>query len=372
MSNLDKPMATLYKCCVISPFGGFHDSYYEEILKPSMEEIQIDIIRTDDIYHTTAIIEVIFDQILHSDFLIADISEKNSNVYYELGAAHSLEKPVILIAEEKERDKVPFDIKHLKTIFYDTRVPKWPEKLKSAIQKTVSSIKQQNKKHVAWTNPILKRNTLEETVESNSDFNKLLTFLKKIYYSSRAVKDVNSIIYCSEDGHCDIQTHFRVKSPQDMFFSIYRIFADKPGTIKVVEIFELPSRKKLDHVVLDKSDRDIRIMVLFNEIKKKGVEFDYVVKFHAENYFANIIDKGAGSQSMQSIGKFKHRSIIEKIHFPNKGYFKNLSATYLGHPNTTLVNTAIIPDVNDEHIIFELKYKHSRAFSSVTSAEFKI
>jgi hypothetical protein len=52
-----------------------------------------------------------------SHFLIADVTGKNPNVFYEIGIAHTIGKYVIVISQKK--DDVPFDIGHLRYIFYE-------------------------------------------------------------------------------------------------------------------------------------------------------------------------------------------------------------------------------------------------------------
>lgn len=59
----------------------------------------------------------IFNQIAKADFIIADMSKRNPNVFYEVGYAHALDKPVILITDNA--DDIPFDLKHRPHIIYD-------------------------------------------------------------------------------------------------------------------------------------------------------------------------------------------------------------------------------------------------------------
>lgn len=57
--------------------------------------------------------------ILCSDLIIADISGFNPNVMYEMGFAHTLNKPTILLSQELgKNEKLPFDISHMVTIPY--------------------------------------------------------------------------------------------------------------------------------------------------------------------------------------------------------------------------------------------------------------
>src|SRR5207302_8589290 len=63
--------------------------------------------------------------------LVAELTGKNANVFYELGLAHALGKPVILVSETI--DDVPFDLQPLRVILYDKSDPAWGVKLKDEL-----------------------------------------------------------------------------------------------------------------------------------------------------------------------------------------------------------------------------------------------
>jgi hypothetical protein len=62
------------------------------------------------------IIERIWLLINESELLIADVTNKNTNVFYELGLAHTIGKNVIIITQKEE--DIPFDIRHMPHIIY--------------------------------------------------------------------------------------------------------------------------------------------------------------------------------------------------------------------------------------------------------------
>lgn len=105
-------------CFVLMPFNEKFDEIYSEI-KLSLKKIDFESIRADDIYNNRPIISTIVSEILSSHFVIADLTNKNPNVFYELGVAHSVRDipNVVLIAQSM--DFVPFDIRHLPVIIYD-------------------------------------------------------------------------------------------------------------------------------------------------------------------------------------------------------------------------------------------------------------
>jgi hypothetical protein len=59
--------------------------------------------------------------------VVAELTTKNPNVFYELGLAHALEKPVVLVSSNE--GDVPFDLKHIRVIYYDLTDPFWGQKL---------------------------------------------------------------------------------------------------------------------------------------------------------------------------------------------------------------------------------------------------
>lgn len=56
--------------------------------------------------------------ICHSAFVIADVTEKSLNVFYEIGFAKGLGRPVIITA--REGTELPFDIKDTPIVFWST------------------------------------------------------------------------------------------------------------------------------------------------------------------------------------------------------------------------------------------------------------
>lgn len=78
--------------------------------------------RADEGLGTGLILNDIISAIKNSALVIADITPDNPNVFYEVGFAHALNKPTILLNEKKQREKLPFDISGFRTIFYDNSI----------------------------------------------------------------------------------------------------------------------------------------------------------------------------------------------------------------------------------------------------------
>ncbi|MBO6660613.1 MAG: hypothetical protein JJ909_00275 [Roseivirga sp.] len=125
-------------CFVVMPFNSLYQTQYEKIIKPSLEELNIKCIRGDEIYSKQRIVDDIWKSIRNCRFVLAELSGKNPNVMYEVGLAHAIGKPVIIIT--RNSDDVPFDLKALRYLFYDTNDPFWGENLKTGIQNLVQKV----------------------------------------------------------------------------------------------------------------------------------------------------------------------------------------------------------------------------------------
>ena len=68
---------------------------------------------------------------------MAELTSRNPNVFYELGLARKLKKPVVLISSN-EMD-VPFDLKHIRVIYYDVTDPFWGNKLLDKVAENILS-----------------------------------------------------------------------------------------------------------------------------------------------------------------------------------------------------------------------------------------
>ncbi len=97
----------------------------------------------DDIFATGKIMDQVWSGINSAKVLVAELTTKNPNVFYELGLAHALKKPVVLVSSNE--DDVPFDIRHIRVIYYDVNDPFWGNKLLEKVAENIlSAIKNPN------------------------------------------------------------------------------------------------------------------------------------------------------------------------------------------------------------------------------------
>ncbi len=134
-------------CFCVLPFNDERLEIFDEIIKPTLEKnFSINVIRSGNIFQPNQnIMETIWTYINQSAFVIVDLSDKNPNVFYELGICHTLGKPVITLCDEEsyEKDydsKLPFDINAINTIFYKNSGA-GPQKMVQQITKNVEAIR---------------------------------------------------------------------------------------------------------------------------------------------------------------------------------------------------------------------------------------
>ena len=125
-------------CFVMMPFSKPIGDYYSKIYEPAIIKAGLKPIRADnDIFGTGKIIDQIWQGINSAKVLVAELTNRNPNVYYELGLAHALKKPVVLVCSNEE--DVPFDLKHIRVIYYDMTDPFWGNKLIDKVAENVLS-----------------------------------------------------------------------------------------------------------------------------------------------------------------------------------------------------------------------------------------
>jgi hypothetical protein len=125
-------------CFVVMPFQPLFGKQYETVIRPAIEAAGLTCVRGDEIYTQTSILQDIWASIRVSRLVVAELSGRNPNVMYEVGLAHAIGKPIILLT--RNEDDVPFDLKALRYVYYDTNNPNWGADLKADLIKAISRV----------------------------------------------------------------------------------------------------------------------------------------------------------------------------------------------------------------------------------------
>ncbi|MEX2187793.1 MAG: hypothetical protein WD875_13395 [Pirellulales bacterium] len=107
---------------VIMPFSEPYDTLYREVIFPVADGAGFEIVRVDEIHGPGIILDDIQQQIEQAHAVVAEISSHNPNVFYELGYAHALHKPAVILVRREEGTRMPFDVRGYRAIFYDDSI----------------------------------------------------------------------------------------------------------------------------------------------------------------------------------------------------------------------------------------------------------
>lgn len=118
-----KGRAPTGSCFVLMPFKEPFDTYYSAIIEPAILSVHLHPLRGDSLFRPSPIMADVWQMIQDAKVLVAELTERNANVFYELGLAHAIGKPVVLISETIA--DVPFDLQPLRVLLYDKSDPAW-------------------------------------------------------------------------------------------------------------------------------------------------------------------------------------------------------------------------------------------------------
>jgi len=105
---------------VAMQFGEPYDTIYRTVIRHEARRLGFEVIRIDEVNRPGIIFQDIQRKIEDAKVVIAEITAPNQNVYYEVGYAHALNKPTILLAQRGK--ELPFDIRSYRVIFYDDSI----------------------------------------------------------------------------------------------------------------------------------------------------------------------------------------------------------------------------------------------------------
>ncbi len=119
---------------------------YDYIIKEAIQKAapSLTVIRADEELNHGSISNDIFTKLMYSQYVIADITYPNPNVFYELGIRHAIHHGTILI-REKDGFSVPFDVSHLRYIEY-TQKPSGMKKLSEQLKRSFEFYEKSPKK----------------------------------------------------------------------------------------------------------------------------------------------------------------------------------------------------------------------------------
>ena len=117
---------------VLMPFEDNFTDIYNYGIKQTCVNVNAYCERVDEQIFTERILDRIYNQIAKADIIIADMTSRNANVFYEVGYAHGIGKHVILLTQNS--DDIPFDLKHFPHIIYSGKIKELSSQLKNKLE----------------------------------------------------------------------------------------------------------------------------------------------------------------------------------------------------------------------------------------------
>ncbi len=117
---------------VLMPFDEKYNDIYNCGIKEACKNAGAYCERVDEQIFDSTILDRIYNQINKADLIIADMTHKNPNVFYETGYAHALGKKCILLTQQKE--DIPFDLLHYPHIIYLGKITNLKRELSKKIR----------------------------------------------------------------------------------------------------------------------------------------------------------------------------------------------------------------------------------------------
>ena len=184
-------------CFVVSPIGAANsderkraDACLKHIFRASLEPLGYQVIRADEISETGSITHQVLTRVAESELVIADLTDHNPNVFYELAVRDTMSLPVIRVIKTGQR--IPFDVADLRTIQIDLDVES-AENAKMAIVAQAREIEAGNH----GTTPVKIAGVLKhlesEKTEENIVLRQLIDGLQELKRDMRDIGQENSL-----------------------------------------------------------------------------------------------------------------------------------------------------------------------------------
>ena len=123
---------------VLMPFAGDYDDIYRVGIKEPLETLGVRCERADEVQFAGSVMERVFERIRSARLIVADMTGRNPNVFYEVGYAHALRKQTVLLTQSA--DDIPFDLRGENHIVYGKKIVVLRERLLTRVRALLSEV----------------------------------------------------------------------------------------------------------------------------------------------------------------------------------------------------------------------------------------
>jgi hypothetical protein len=112
------------------------------LIKPAVEEFGFSALRADQEARAGIITTHVIQRLVNSELVVADLTGRNPNVFYELAVRHVTRKPLIQIIREDE--DIPFDVQSMRTVKFQLADPDILKASKKELGRHVEAVKDED------------------------------------------------------------------------------------------------------------------------------------------------------------------------------------------------------------------------------------
>lgn len=128
-------------CFVLMPFTGEVEDIYRHVIVPTLHDLGYGVARADSFVSAGNIIQDILQAMLEADIIVAEVTGRNANVFYELAVAHTLGKPTIMLTRDYQ--DIPFDLKACRMIVYKSTIDSL-DQLRHELSRAITVVQSQD------------------------------------------------------------------------------------------------------------------------------------------------------------------------------------------------------------------------------------
>ena len=155
--GIERPRLNRKLCFVIMPFRTDLDPIHQTIREAVALNNGLTCERADDISSVGVVVDEVWERICEAQVVVAEATGRNANVFYEMGLAHAIGKPVVILAQSAS--DIRFHLQHRRVILYE---PNRLDQLRTRLASTLEGL--------CWKIPEIKRWVTHPTMQFGSAF----------------------------------------------------------------------------------------------------------------------------------------------------------------------------------------------------------
>jgi hypothetical protein len=132
------------RCFVVSAFGETPEErartkqVLRHLVRKVLSPLGYAVVRADEIDDEGLITNQVIEHLLEDELVIADLSGRNPNVFYEVAVRHAVARPVVHLITAGET--IPFDVAHMRAVTYALDDPDLLEEAQDELRRKVAAI----------------------------------------------------------------------------------------------------------------------------------------------------------------------------------------------------------------------------------------